>query len=165
MIGHTYNARAVLVEIGGRPVTEAAINALYLGALGIPVAMVSGDDALASELDEWMPWVETVVVKRAISWQAADSVHPSLARDLISDAARRATERARGECSTLQPLVLDPPLDLRIEFALPGQADIAGTIPGFDRSGDRSIVYSTDDAITLFRAFLSSIRLASTADD
>lgn len=165
VIGHTYNPRAVLVELGGRPVTEAGINALYLGAFNVPVAMVSGDDALAGELDEWLPWAETVVVKHAISWQAADSVHPALARDLIRDAARRATDRARGAGSTLEPLVMEPPIDLRIEFALPGHADIAGTIPGFDRTGDRSIVYAADDAITLFRAFISAIRLAQTADD
>ena len=165
VIAHTYNPRAVLVEIGDRPATEAALNGLYLGALGVPVAMVTGDDALAAELDDWMPWAETVVVKHAISYQAADSVHPSLARELIRDAARRSVERARGDGSTLQPLVLDPPLDLRIEFTTPSQADFVATIPGFDRIGDRSVTYSTDDAITLFRAFISAIRIAPAADD
>src|SRR3954466_15445232 len=32
VIGHTYNPRATLVEVGGRPITEAGINALFLGA-------------------------------------------------------------------------------------------------------------------------------------
>jgi len=164
-IAHTYTGRVTLVEIGGRPATEAAINALYLGALGVPVAMFSGDDALAAELDDWLPWAETVVVKRGVSWQAADSVHPSLARELIRDASRRATERARGEGGTLEPLTLNPPLELRIDFANAGQADIAATIPGFDRAGDRAIIYSTRDALNLYRAFLSAVRLAGTADD
>jgi D-amino peptidase len=164
-IGHTYNPRAVLVEIGGRPATEAAVNALYLGAFDVPVAMVSGDDALAAELDDWLPWAETVVVKHAISWQAADSVHPSLARELIRDASRRAVERAAGEGSTLQPLVLEGPLDLRMEFASPGQADFVAVIPGFDRVGDRSVVFSTDDPIALFRALLSAVRMAPAADE
>ena len=66
VISHTYNPRALLVEVDGRPITEAGINALYLGAFGVPVAMVTGDDALAAELDDWLPWAETVVVKRAI---------------------------------------------------------------------------------------------------
>jgi D-amino peptidase len=165
VISHTYNPRAVLVEIGGRPATEAAVNALYLGAFGVPVALVTGDDALAAELDDWLPWAETVVVKRAISYQAADSVHPALARETIRDAARRAVERARGEGSNLQPLTLEPPIDLRMEFTTPGQADFVAVMPGFDRVSDRSVVFAADDAVMLFRALISAVRMAPAADD
>src|SRR5688572_13839981 len=63
-IAHTYTGRVTLATINGRPVTEAAMNGLYLGALGIPVGMVSGDDTLAEELAEWLPGAERVVVKR-----------------------------------------------------------------------------------------------------
>jgi D-amino peptidase len=165
VISHTYNPRAVLVEVGGRPITEAGINALFLGSFGVPVAMVTGDDALAAELDDWLPWAETVVVKRAISYQAADSVHPSLARDMIRDAARRSVERARGEGSSLQPLTMEPPMDLRIEFTSPGIADFVAVMPGFDRIADRSVVFAADDAVMLFRALISAVRMAQFADD
>ncbi len=163
-IAHTYTGRVTLAEVNGRPVTEAGMNALYLGVLGIPVAMVSGDDALAEEIADWLPWTETVVVKRAVSWQAADSLHPARARELIRDASRRAVERAASG-GGLQPLTLPAPLELRIDFAHAGQADVAATIPGFTREGDRGIAYSAGDATTLFRAFLSAVRLAGTADD
>jgi D-amino peptidase len=165
VISHTYNPRAVLVQIGGRPASEAAVNALYLGSYGVPVAMVSGDDALAAELDDWLPWAETVVVKRAISYQTADSVHPALARDLIRDAAHRAVERVSGEGTDLQPLTLEPPIDLRIEFTHPGQADFVAVMPGFDRVGDRSVLFAADDAVTMFRALISAVRMAPAADD
>jgi len=165
VISHTYNPRAVLVQVDGRPVTEAGLNALYLGSFGVPVAMVTGDDALAAELDDWLPWAETVVVKRAIGYQVADSVHPALARDLIRDAARRSVERVRGDGSNLQPLTMEPPIDLSIEFTTPGQADFAAVIPGFDRVGDRSVVFAADDAIVLFRAMITAIRVAPAADE
>ncbi|MGI8928788.1 MAG: M55 family metallopeptidase [Candidatus Limnocylindrales bacterium] len=164
-IAHTYTGRITLASINDRPITEAAINALYLGALGVPVGMISGDDALAQELADWFPWAELVVVKRGISWQAADSIHPSRARDLIRDGARRVTERAAGSDQALLPLTMQAPLKLRIAFQHPGQADVAATIPGFERVGDRGIAYESDDAITIYRAFLSAARLASTADD
>ncbi len=164
-IAHTYTGKVTLAELGGRPVTEAGMNAVYLGALGIPVGMVTGDDALAEELVDWLPWAERVVVKRGVSWQAADSVHPSRARDMIRAAAQRTVERISGGDADIKPLVLPAPIDLRIDFAHAGQADVAATIPGFERSGDRGIVYSADDPITVFRAFLSAVRLASTADD
>lgn len=160
-IAHTYTGRVTLAEVNGRPITEAALNALYLGALGIPVGLVSGDDALADELADWLPWAERVVVKRGVSWQAADSLHPSKARELIKEAAQRAVA---GRAS-MKPLELSAPLSLSVEFANAGQADVAATIPGFSRTGDRAITYSANDAPTLFRAFLSAVRLAGTADD
>ena len=164
-IAHTFSGRVTLVELGGRPATEAALNALYLGALGLPVAMVSGDDALADELADWLPWAERVVVKRAISWQGADSIHPSRAREVIRDAARRAVHGAGGADSELQALVLPAPISLDVEFAHAGLADMAAIIPGFERRGDRGIAYHSDDAVTLYRAFLSAVRLARVADD
>jgi len=164
-IAHTYSGRITLASINDRPITEAAINALYLGALGIPVGMISGDDALAEELADWFPWAELVVVKRGISWQAADSLHPSVARKLIREGARRAVERAASSDAAQVPLEMPSPLRLHVDFAHPGQAHIAATIPGVERVGDRGIAYESDDAITIYRAFLSAVRLASTADD
>jgi D-amino peptidase len=164
-IAHTYTGRVTLAAVNGQPITEAAINGLYLGSLGIPVGLVSGDDALSEELADWLPWAERVVVKRGVSWQAADSLHPSKARDLIRTGSKRVVARAANGDTDLKPLALPVPLNLVIEFAHAGQADVAATIPGFSRTGDRGIVYSAPDAVTLFRAFLSAVRLASTADD
>ncbi|CAN5737035.1 D-aminopeptidase DppA [soil metagenome] len=164
-IAHTYTGRVTLATVNGRPASEAAVNALYLGALNVPVGMVSGDDALADELGEWLPWADAVVVKRGVSWAAADSIHPSRARQLIRAAARQAVERVVSGDRALRPLALEAPLELLVDFAHAGQADVAGTIPGFTRSGDRGIKFLADDPVTLYRAFLSAVRLASTADD
>lgn len=165
-IAHTYTGRITLARINGEAATEAAVNALYLGACGVPVAMVSGDDALADELPDWLPWAEAVVVKRAVSWQAADSLHPAAAREVIEAAAKRAVERAAAAGGDgLQPLRLEPPLDLVVDFAHPGQADMAGIIPGFEREGDRGVRYRADDAVMLYRAFLAAARLSRSADD
>ncbi len=160
-IAHTYTGRVTLATVNGRPITEAAINGLYLGALGVPVGLVSGDDALAEELVDWLPWAERVVVKRGVSWQAADSLSPARARELIKAGAKRAV----GSRADMKILELPAPLELGVEFANAGQADVAATIPGFSRVGDRGITYSASDPVTLFRAFLSAVRLASTADD
>jgi D-amino peptidase len=164
-IAHTYTGRVTLATVNDRPITEASLNGLYLGALGVPVGLVTGDDALAEELADWLPWAELVIVKRGVSWQAADSVHPSKARELIRAGAERAVARAAAADAALRPLVLDSPLRLVIDFQNGGQADIAATIPGIERAGDRGVSYETDDAITLYRAFLSAVRLAGTADE
>jgi D-amino peptidase len=162
-LAHTYNGRITLVEVGGRPASEASINGLYLGALGVPVGMISGDDALAEELADWFPWAERVVVKRGVSLRAADSLHPTAARELVQAGARKAVERATA--AELGLLVLDPPIWLRIDFNHPGQADFVAMIPGFERHGDRGVRYEAPDAVTLFRAFVVAADLSAAADD
>jgi D-amino peptidase len=162
-IAHTYTGAPTLTTLDGRPVGEYGINALYLGALGVPVGMVAGDDAVADEVSEWLPWAERVVVKRGVSWQAADSVHPSVARDLVLAASRQAVERAgRGE---LQPLVLATPISVAIDFRHAGQADFAAVIPGFSRVGDRGVRYEAADGVEAYRAFLAAVRIGGLADE
>lgn len=165
-IAHTYSSAPTLTVLGGRPVGEYGINGLYLGALGVPVAMVTGDDALAEEVAEWLPWAERVVVKRGVSWQAADSVHPEEARQLVKAGARRAVERARSDGGDgMRPLELPLPIAVQLEFAHAGQADFVAVIPGFSRLGDRGVRYEAPSAMDAYRAFLTAVRIAPSAND
>jgi D-amino peptidase len=79
-IAHTYSGAPVETRLAGRPTGEYGLNALVLGAWGIPVGLVAGDDALADEVADWLPWAEQVVVKVAIGGSAAASVHPTVRR-------------------------------------------------------------------------------------
>jgi D-amino peptidase len=157
-IAHTYSGAATLTTLNDRPVGEYGINALYLGALGVPVGMVAGDDALAEEVADWLPWAERVVVKRAVGRHAADSLHPERARALVREGTRRALEKASG--GQLQPLRLEAPIKLGIDFEHAAQADHAALVPGFERDGDRGVRYASDDALAVYRAFVVAIRLA-----
>ncbi len=165
-IAHTYSGAPTLTMLNGRPVGEYGINGMYLGALHVPVGMVTGDDALAEEVADWMPWSERVVVKRAVSLYAVDSVHPTQARSLVEAGARRAVERASSaDGDGLVPLTLDPPIEVRVEFANAGQADFVAVIPGFERVDDRAVVYQANDGVEAYRAFVSAVRMAPAAAD
>ena len=61
-IAHTFSGRPTLTKLNGRLVGETGINASVLGAWGIPVGFVAGDDALAGEVADWLPWAERVGV-------------------------------------------------------------------------------------------------------
>jgi D-amino peptidase len=162
-IAHTYTSQPTLTTLAGRATGEYGINGLYLGTLGVPVGLVTGDDALAEEVAAWLPWAERVIVKQGRGFRAADSLHPSVARERVAEGARRAVERAlAGE---LRPLTLAAPIEVGIEFRHAGQADFAAVIPGFDRSGDRGVRYSASDGIDAYRAFVSAVRLANVADE
>lgn len=162
VIAHTYSGRQTLTTLNGRPTGEYGINALYLGALSVPVGLVTGDDALADEVGDWLPWAERVVVKRAVGQGAADSLHPERARALVRAGAQRALEQGRR--GALQPFRLEAPIEVGLEFAHAGQADFAAVVPGFERVGDRAVRYEASDAIEAYRAFLVAVRLGTLAD-
>jgi D-amino peptidase len=160
-IAHTYTGRPVETRLNGRPTGEYGFNALILGAWGVPVGLVAGDDALADEVAGWLPWAERVVVKEAHGTNAAASVHPEVARERIRVAATRATERARtGELRLLDP---PPPVSIEVDYRRGLEADYAAIVPGAERVGDRTVRHS-GDAVTAYRGFLAGIRLASTVD-
>jgi D-amino peptidase len=157
-IAHTYSGAPTLTTLQGRPVGEAGINALALGAWGVTVGLVCGDDELAAETEAWFPWAERVVVKSAVSRRAAASVHPSVARDRVRAGAKRAVERAvAGE---MRALDVGRPITLEAEYSNAGMADYAAIVPGTERFGDRGVRVVTDDAIVAFRTFLAGVRLA-----
>jgi len=164
-IAHTYSGDPTLTTVNGTPIGEYGINALYLGALGVPVGLVTGDDATADEVEGWLPWAERVVVKRGVGRLAADSLHPEEARQLVRAGAARAVERAlAGGDGALRPLVVEAPI-VAVEFRHAAMADFAAVAPGFERYGDRGVRYRAHDGIEAYRAFVTAIRVGGVADD
>lgn len=161
-IAHTYSGRPVETRLDGRPTGEYGFNALVLGAWGIPVGMVAGDDALAGEVEAWLPWTERVVVKTVDGGHSAISVHPTVACDRVRTGAERAVRRAAaGELDLLR---VGPPVVIEIDYARAVVADFAAIVPGAERVGDRGVRYASDDPVTAFRGFLAGDRVAGTVD-
>jgi D-amino peptidase len=161
-IAHTFSGRPTVSRLNGRLVGETGLNASVLGQWGIPVGLVAGDDALAEEVADWLPSAERVVVKEAAGGNAAASLHPSAARDLIRAGAERAVRRAvAGE---LEPLLLQPPVVVEVEYRNAIAADYAAVVPGAERFGDRGVRFEAADAETAYRGFLAGVRLAGIVD-
>jgi len=161
-IAHTYSGAPVETRLDGRPTGEYGLNAMALAAWGIPVGLVAGDDALADEVEAWLPWAERVVVKQAAGGRAAASVHPSVAGDLVRAAAERAVHRASaGELALLR---VGPPVVIEVDYARGVQADFAAVVPGAERYGDRSVRFRADDPLVAYRGFLAANRLAGAID-
>jgi D-amino peptidase len=161
-IAHTYSGRLVRSTLNGRPVGESGLNAIALGAWGVPVGLVTGDDVLAAETADWFPWAERVVVKEGIGRHAAASVHPTVARDLVRAGAARAVRRAlAGE---MRPLVLDRPYVVEVTYQNAAQADYAAIVPGAERVGETGVRFASDDPVLAYRGFLAGVRLVSLVD-
>ncbi len=162
VIAHTYTGRPVETRLDGRPTGEYGLNALILGAWGVPVGLVAGDDTLAEEVADWLPWAERIVVKEAVGNAAAASLHPTAACDLIRSGAERATRRAAA--GELEILRIAAPVVIEVDYAVGIHADYAALVPGSERVGDRGVRFSYDDPVLTYRAFLAANRLASTVD-
>jgi len=158
-IAHTYTGGPVETRLNGRPTGEYGFNALALGAWGIPVGLVAGDDALAAEVEGWLPWAERIVVKQGFGSNAAASLHPERAREAIRTGAARAVERARA--GELRVLEVDRPVVIEVDYRRGLEADYAAIVPGAERIGDRTVRHPGPDPLTAYRGFLAGVRLAS----
>ncbi|HEY8258772.1 MAG TPA: M55 family metallopeptidase [Gemmatimonadales bacterium] len=156
IIDHTYTDRVHEARLDGRPVGELGINAALAGVYGVPVAMVSGDQALAAEARDLLgPTIETVIVKHAVGRFAARSVHPTEACRRIREGASVALRRAHS------PFTLPSPITLEVDFALTQMADMAELVPGAVRTSGRTLQYRHDDYREVFRAWRALYNLAS----
>jgi D-amino peptidase len=142
-IAHTYSGRPVETRLNGRPTGEYGLNALVLGAWGIPVGMVAGDDALAEEVETWLPWAERVIVKEADGGHSAISPHPGIARDRVRAGAESAVRAAarRGVLRVLGVPEVPPPIVIEVDYPRGVIADHAAIVPGAVRVGDRTVRY------------------------
>jgi D-amino peptidase len=157
VIAHTYSSATVQeLRVHGQPHNEAGLNAIRLGHFDIPVALVTGDDALAEEVGVLLPWAERVVVKRALGTSVADSLSPEAARAAIRDGMAAALRRL-GEMQPYRPPL---PLAGEVDFRLPAMAAHAAVIPGVERAGPRTVAFGAADGDAFFRLFLALQRLA-----
>jgi D-amino peptidase len=155
-IEHTYTSSVYEARINGEPVGELALNAAMAGVHGVPVVLVSGDQAIAAEAKALLgSEVETVVVKQAVGRFAARSLHPSIACERIRTGAASSLRRNH------VPFRFQPPLQLAVDFSLTQMADMAELVPGSSRTSGRTVEYTSGDYQEIFRAWRAMYNLAS----
>ncbi|HZC69719.1 MAG TPA: M55 family metallopeptidase [Jatrophihabitans sp.] len=155
-LSHTYNPRAVAeVLLNGTVVGESGINSLVALGHGVPVVLVTGDDVTAAEAAAINPSVHAAVVKTALTRFAADSLHPTAARELINGQAESAI-RALPDAS-LPKIAL--PATLTITFRNADIAEMATWLVGVERVDRTTVTVSDDDPIRLFRTFIHAVLL------
>ena len=89
----TSSAQLTAVHGNGAEMTEGSFNAAIAGHFGVPVIMISGDDAVVSEVQSSIGDIEGAIVKWAYSFHSARTLHPSAGRALIREKARAAVSR------------------------------------------------------------------------
>lgn len=160
VLDHTITARDIQeIRVHGRPIGEIGLFGLAAGQLGVPVVLVSGDDRLVAETQEWFPWAVPVVVKYAIGRHAARLMHPARAQQLIE---QKTTEAVRARPS-MKPLRVPEPVVVDVQFKRTAHADEADRIPGVQRLDDCTVRGTTPDAASAVSLVRTCIKLGATA--
>ncbi len=157
ILAHTFLGISVYaVRLNGIEVGESGLNAAIAAHFGVPIALVTGDDALAAEIEALLPWSERVITKWALSTFAAKNLSPKHAQQRIRVAAQRAVARL----AEMKPYPLTKPLQLEVDFFRPVQAQLAADIPGVAWVAGRTVRYTTSDMLELTRVWRVMLNLS-----
>ena len=145
---HTMSsARLADVRLNGRSMPEGGINAAIAGHFGVPVVLVTGDDAAVREVQEVIGGIEGAVVKWNVSFHAARTLVPEAAYALIERRAREALERL----DEFEPFRLDAPITLDVRFKSYRPPQVLAYLPIVERTDAHSIRYVGADIIEISR--------------
>ena len=148
VMAHTFSSAEIEnMWLNGRRIGEIAVFALQYGLFGVPVVMVSGDEAGCQEAQEWLGDVEVAAVKKGLGTHWAISLHPADACELI----RARTVAALQRLEDFSPFVLPPPFELQVECCTREQARRRASRKNATMVGPRSFVIRTDTPLDFTR--------------
>jgi D-amino peptidase len=152
---HTVSSGSIYdVKLNGQSVGEIGLSAALAGWFGVPVVLVTGDQAAVDETRALLDEVETVTTKQGLSRNAARCLHPIRVQGQI----RQAAERAMGLHPS--PFIVSPPYTLCVTFLRAIHADFAGMVPGSHRVDGRTVEWSGDDLPTINQALETMMSIA-----
>jgi D-amino peptidase len=160
ILDHTWSSSTVdNVWLNGQLTGEIGWNAATCGHFCVPVILISGDQTACAEAVDLLGEVETAIVKRATGRFAAECLPPEASQKLIQEAAARAVRRLDAGQAP-QPLQVQKPVTLAVEWMASDMADRVAWLPGAQRVGARQVEIEAADVLEAYRAFAVSAGLA-----
>jgi D-amino peptidase len=157
-LSHSYNPRAIWeARVNGEIAGETALNALVAAHYRVPIALVTGDDATVEEAGRLTPPPVGASVKRSISRFAAESAHPTVARERITRAATEALGTQRPASAPVFP----SPTTVELTFLTADMAEMSAWIQGVERASGarRTVRFSGSNLLALFQTFVTIVML------
>jgi D-amino peptidase len=137
------SGRLADIRLNGISMPEAGINAAIAGHFGVPVIMLSGDNAIVEEARALLGDLEGAVVKETISFHSAKTLMPETAYKLIRDKVRTAIERI----DDFEPYELSTPVTLDVRFKNYRPSEVLAYLSIVERTDSHSIRYVGKDII------------------
>lgn len=160
VLSHTFLGRGLTdVTVNEQICSEARMNAMLAASFGVAVGLLTGDQAACEDAARYIPGIRTVAVKKQIDQYAAICLPPARTEPLIREAAANACRDAE----THRALVLDPPFRWKVSLTSPSLASRAALIPTVERVGTNTILWSSYDFASSFKAFQAVALIVGTS--
>lgn len=141
---HTMSsARLADVRLNNISMTEGGFNAAIAGHFGVPVIMVSGDDAAVNEVSALLGDIEGAIVKWNYGFHSAKTMMPEAAYALI----REKVKNAMGRIKDFKPYKVKTPVQLDVRFKAYRPSELLSYLPIVERTDSHSIRFMGKDMI------------------
>lgn len=140
------------VRLNGILVPEAVINAAIAGQFGVPVVMISGDDAIVEEATSLLGDIEGAVLKWSYGFHSAMTVMPEVAQQIIAEKVALAL----GRLEDFKPYTIPSPIRVEVSFKNYLPAELLSYLTIVDRVDSHTIAFTGKDMIEVSR-FLAFI--------
>lgn len=141
---HTMSsARLADIRLNDISMTEGGFNAAIAGHFGVPVIMVSGDDAAVEEVRALLGDVEGAVVKWNYGFHSAKTMMPEAAYSLI----REKVKKAIGRIGEFKPYKVPAPVRLDVRFKSYRPSELLSYLSIVERTDAHSIRFTGKDMI------------------
>jgi len=142
------------IALNGTSMSEAGVNAAIAAQFGVPVVMITGDDAIVDETKQRLGPIEGVAVKHAIGFHSTSTLTPEVAQGQIRQHAKTAVER-RGQ---MKPYPMTRPVTVEVSFKNYRPVELLGYLPNVQRIDSHTVRFSARDMIeaSKFLEFVTS---------
>jgi D-amino peptidase len=146
-IAHTFTGAIMEVRLNGEPASETRLNAALSGHFGVPVTLVTGDEAYVRGAHDLLGDVEAVTTKWGYTDYCARTIMPAKSQALIRAAAEAGIRRA----ASLQPYRVSAPITLDIVFKQRMPAEVLAMLSIVERTAATAIRVNFRDMVEAMR--------------
>ncbi|MEX1139666.1 MAG: M55 family metallopeptidase [Bacteroidota bacterium] len=139
---HTFSsARLTRVAVNDREMSEGSWNAAIAGHFGVPVVMISGDDAAVQEARALIGNIEAAEVKQSLGFHSAKTLTPEASCELIAQKVIAGLRRVKD----FKPYTVSNPVILDVSFKHYTVSEVLAYLKGVERTDSHSIRYVGKD--------------------
>jgi D-amino peptidase len=141
---HTFSSATLTrVALNGVEMTEGSWGAAIAGHYGVPVVMISGDDAAIAEVRKVVGDIEGAETKRSLGFHSAITITPEASYALIAEKVKAGLAR-RAE---LVPYQVPGPVTVDVSFKHYQPAELLAYLPMFERTDAHSVRFRARDMV------------------
>ena len=143
---HTMSsANITSLRLNGIEMTEGSMNAAIAGHFGVPIILVTGDDAAVAENQVIIGDIEGAIVKWSYGFHSARTLTPEAAYEEI----RTRTASAISRIDDFEPYVLETPIELELSLKHYMPVETLSYLPNVEKVNSHTIRYIGEDMIDI----------------